>query len=145
MGLPTCRITTCRRQSVRIFQQNSMRSRFFLFWGYFGLHYFGLVGAAWAWTLRVTIDAMLMFAVTGQASGLRRVLPGGMLMLVAALLSPTVLLSMKAACECIVVIVSVIWSWRLDPVTKATLKTVASRLRVMRSQKTQLLRTGVSS
>ena len=31
-----------------------------------GLHFFGLIGAAWAWTLRVLIDGILLFAVAGQ-------------------------------------------------------------------------------
>ena len=80
-----------------------------------GLHYFGLIGAAWAWTLRVTVDAGLLFAVAGHLPGWKRILPGAIFVLLAAACSPTVILSAKTAAELVILVVAGIWSWRLSP------------------------------
>jgi len=110
-----------------------------------GLHYFGLIGAASAWTLRVTIDALLLFAASGQAFMLRRVLPGGMLLLAAAFLSPTVVFSEKAALEFIVVVAALVWSWHVHPVIRSTLMVAVSRMRAVYSRKPDTMKIGVIS
>jgi O-antigen/teichoic acid export membrane protein len=112
---------------------------------WFALHYFGLIGAAWAWTLRVSIDSVLLFGVSGQLFALRRVLPGGMLVLIAALSSPTVVLSIKSAIECLVLIAAIVWSWNFDPVLKSSLGIIVSKFGLIRPHKAQPARTGVLS
>ncbi len=80
-----------------------------------GLHTFGLVGAAWAWTLRVTVDAILLFAVAGQIPGWRKVLPGGALVLISAVFAPRSLLSLNTAIELVVVAAAFAWSGTVSP------------------------------
>ncbi len=80
-----------------------------------GLHYFGLVGAAWAWTIRVTVDAGLLFAVAGRLPNWTRVLPGAAFVLLAAVLAPTTILSMKTGVEIVLLVLATLWSWRLSP------------------------------
>ena len=80
-----------------------------------GLHYFGLIGAAWAWTLRVTVDAGLLFAVAGKLPNWTRVLPGIVFVLLAALFTPTSVLSVKTAIEAVLLVAATVWSWRLSP------------------------------
>jgi O-antigen/teichoic acid export membrane protein len=95
-----------------------------------GLHYFGLIGAAWAWTLRVTIDGALLFVVARQIPGWRRILPGGMILLIAAISAPTVLLSIKSFLALLAVIASVIWSWSVSPLIRDTVKRYLMRATV---------------
>jgi O-antigen/teichoic acid export membrane protein len=80
-----------------------------------GLHYFGLLGAAWAWTLRVTIDAILLFLVAGETPGWTRVLPGAALVLISTLFSPKTLFSPGTPIEVVLLIVGTVWSWRVSP------------------------------
>lgn len=80
-----------------------------------GLHTFGLIGAAWAWTLRVCVDAILLFVVAGQIPNWKRVLPGGGLVVVASLFAPRTILSLNTALELVVIAVSVVWSWNVSP------------------------------
>ena len=80
-----------------------------------GLHYYGLVGAAWAWTLRVSVDAGLLFAVAGRLPNWTRVLPGAAFILLAALFAPTAILSMKTGIEVVLLTSATVWSWKLSP------------------------------
>ncbi|WP_342733636.1 flippase [Bradyrhizobium sp. B117] len=74
------------------------------------LHFFGLQGAAFAWVIRVSIDAALLFGVTsfGRATALG-LLPSGALMAVAWLgalwAQPTTLVALSLALTCSVVAV----------------------------------------
>jgi O-antigen/teichoic acid export membrane protein len=52
-----------------------------------GVHYFGLIGAAWAWTLRVAFDALLLLIVARQGGAWPRLVAGGVLVLIALSLS----------------------------------------------------------
>lgn len=57
---------------------------FALLW--FAVQSWGVVGAAWAWTLRVGVDAILLFALAGGAwPDIRPIMLGGLLVLGAAL------------------------------------------------------------
>ncbi len=86
---------------------------------WFGLHYFGLLGAAWAWTLRVTIDAVLLFVVAGQTPGWTRMLPGGALVLLATLFTPRTIVSKGMAVELILLALAFAWSWQVSPVLQS--------------------------
>ncbi len=91
-------------------------------WG--GLHFFGLLGAAWAWTLRVAIDAILLFLIAGETPGWSRVLPGAALVLVATVFAPKTILSRQTGIELLILVIGTIWSWHASPTLKGV---VASR------------------
>ncbi len=84
-----------------------------------GLHVFGLIGAAWAWTFRVTVDALLLFAVAGRLPGWQRVLPGGALLLIASMFAPRTILSINSGGELIVIAVSIFWALKVSPQIRA--------------------------
>lgn len=81
---------------------------------WFGIHYFGLPGAAWAWTLRVTVDGVLLFAVTKQILVVFRVIPGILFLLVAIILSPNSLISIQTGLALTLLLIILAWSWTLS-------------------------------
>jgi O-antigen/teichoic acid export membrane protein len=87
-----------------------------------GLHTFGLVGAAWAWTLRVTVDALLLIFVAGQTKGWQRMIPGGVLVLAATLVVPTTILSWRSGAEIVLLIVALLSSWYVSPLLRLELQ-----------------------
>ncbi|MGA7522938.1 MAG: flippase [Acidobacteriaceae bacterium] len=87
-----------------------------------GLHYFGLVGAAYAWSLRTTVDALLLFKVGGRIPHWHRLIPGGLMVTAAAFLTPTSLLSGRAMLEVGLLAVAVAWSWNLSPDIRALVR-----------------------
>ncbi len=87
-----------------------------------GLHFFGLVGAAYAWTLRVSVDSLLLFAADKSTSGRRRLVPGFFLVLAAALVSPSAILSVRTLLECGVIALAIIWSWQLSPSVRSMIR-----------------------
>lgn len=80
-----------------------------------GLHYFGLIGAAYAWTLRVGLDAALLFIAGGSIPNWRRLIPGVGFIILAAICSPTNVLSVKTILDLGLLAVTVIWAWNLSP------------------------------
>jgi O-antigen/teichoic acid export membrane protein len=80
-----------------------------------GLHYFGLLGAACTWTLRVTADAILLFVMAGQISGWRRLIPGGVMIILTAVFSPTSFLSFRTPVVLAIFCVSIVWAWKVSP------------------------------
>ena len=94
---------------------------------WFGLHYFGLLGAAWAWTIRVTVDALLLFVVAKQTAKPSRVLPGGCLVVVASLFRPTRFFSKAMMAEVVLLLVSVVWSWRVSPFLQSAVRSLPKR------------------
>lgn len=77
-------------------------------WG--GIHWFGLEGAAMAWTLRVGSDAALLFYATRQISIFRSlVIPAGLIAL-SAFIAPTDLLSKNTFLGIAMIILSIIWA-----------------------------------
>jgi O-antigen/teichoic acid export membrane protein len=87
-----------------------------------GLHSFGLIGAAYAWTLRTTVDALLLFKVGGSIPHWQRLLPGVLIVVAAAVLSPTSAMSARMLAETVLLIVATVWSWTLSPVIRAIVR-----------------------
>ena len=83
-----------------------------------GLHFFGLIGAAWAWSLRVTFDAVLLLVVAGQRPAWGKIIPGGALVLAAVLFAPTNIASAKSLVELLLLAISFIWSWNISPMLR---------------------------
>lgn len=87
-----------------------------------GVHAFGLIGAAWAWSLRVTFDAVLLLVVARQAGEWRRLIPGGVMVLLAVALSSGQILSWKSFVEMLVLAAALVWSWKASPLLQQTIK-----------------------
>lgn len=87
-----------------------------------GLHYFGLVGAAYAWTIRVAADAALLFAVAGSIPKWQRIIPGGLLIIAAALMSPRSVLSAKTVLELGLLAAASLWGWNISPAVRTLVR-----------------------
>jgi O-antigen/teichoic acid export membrane protein len=79
------------------------------------VHFFGLPGAAWAWTLRNIVDAILLFAVAGRIPGWWRVVPGLAFLVLAALAAPSGFIFSRLSIELGIVAACCLWSWNLSP------------------------------
>lgn len=88
-----------------------------------GLHTFGLIGAAWAWSLRVTFDALLLLIVAKQAGEWRRLIPGAVLVLIAVSLFSTRIIWWKSMAQILVLAVALVWSWRSSSLLQHAIKT----------------------
>jgi O-antigen/teichoic acid export membrane protein len=93
-----------------------------------GLHFFGLIGAAGAWSLRVTADALLLFSAAGQWPGWRVLLPGAGIVLLAPFCAPRALMSPETAMAGILQCVAITWGWRASPAIRRRLRTQFARL-----------------
>jgi O-antigen/teichoic acid export membrane protein len=93
-----------------------------------GLHFFGLIGAASAWSLRVTADAVLLFAAAGQWHGWRMLMPGAGLVLLAPFCAPRALLSPETVMAVILQCVAITWAWRASPMIRGRFRTQFARL-----------------
>jgi len=82
---------------------------------WFGLHDYGLIGAAWAATFRVTFDAILLFAVAGRLDGWQRIIPGAALVIAAPFVAPTSFESPIIALSSMLVGASLVWAWFVAP------------------------------
>ena len=85
---------------------------------FLGVHYFGLEGAAWAWTLRVALDALLMFLAAGQFRTLVPLLPAVVLVVVAHFFAPTSLLSLRTCLATVLMAITIAWSCSIAPQLK---------------------------
>ncbi len=82
---------------------------------WFGVKFAGLQGAAAAWSLRVTIDAGLLFAAARQYQALRRALPGALLVLAAFAMAPVEFFSLRFGVSLALIAVSLWWGSTLAP------------------------------
>jgi O-antigen/teichoic acid export membrane protein len=89
-----------------------------------GLHFNGLNGAAWAWTARAGVDALLLFWVAGrgQSDALahaqrRALLAGGAFAIVACISALTLFAhaSVRISLGFLLVVTVLVWAWRLAP------------------------------
>ncbi len=87
-----------------------------------GLHTYGLVGAAWAWTLRVTVDALLLMFVAGQTRGWHKMIPAAALVLAATFVVPTTVMSWRSAAEAVLVLAALLYSWNVSPLIRFELQ-----------------------
>lgn len=95
-----------------------------------GLHYFGLIGAAFAWSVRVAIDAGLLFLVAGKIPQWHRLLPGGIFVIAAGFISPTELLSARTVLSLAWLAVATLWSWNLSPALRSVVRNQLGYVRV---------------
>jgi O-antigen/teichoic acid export membrane protein len=87
-----------------------------------GLYFFGLVGAAYACTLRVTIDTFLLFLASKILPDWHRLLPGVIFLVLAAIFAPKAAVSLKTGIEIGLLAVTLIWSWRLSSAVRSTVR-----------------------
>lgn len=87
-----------------------------------GLHFYGLPGAAWAWTLRVALDSALLFAAGVKIRGWHNVFVGVLFIGLAASFSPRSLASVQTLIELAIIGATVFWSWKLNPTIFATIQ-----------------------
>jgi O-antigen/teichoic acid export membrane protein len=86
---------------------------------YIGLTHWGVAGAAWAWSLRVSLDALLLFILNGTARGLGKLFIMPMVLLSSAACSlwlagsPTISLTAGL----LTLAVCLLWCWRSLPAT----------------------------
>jgi O-antigen/teichoic acid export membrane protein len=95
---------------------------------WFGVHYFGLIGAAWTWTLRVTIDALLLFYFTGQLRSWAKLLPCLILLVVAPFCAPDAVFSLKTAYSLILIAISCVCALQISPILRDVFIKQYSRL-----------------
>jgi O-antigen/teichoic acid export membrane protein len=81
---------------------------------WFGIQWFGLIGAACAWTVRVAADAVLLFVAAGQAVGWAKLLPGFALVALAPFVAPTQLISIHSMLAFVLVAGACFWSWMIS-------------------------------
>jgi len=93
-----------------------------------GLHLFGLIGAAGAWSLRMTADAALLLTAAGQWHGWRMLLPGAGIVLLAPFCAPRVLLSPETVMAGILQCVAIAWSWQASPMIRKSFMTQFARI-----------------
>ena len=86
------------------------------------VHTMGLIGAAWAWSLRVTFDALLLLIVAKQAGEWRRLIGGAVLVLLAVSLASTQLVWWKSMLQLILFVVALMYSWRSSPLLQGAIR-----------------------
>lgn len=95
-----------------------------------GVYSFGLIGAAWAWTLRVTVDALLLVFVAGQTKGWQRILPAAILVLASTFVVPSNLLSWQSLAELALLGAALASSWYVSPLLRQEVRKRLSPHRV---------------
>jgi O-antigen/teichoic acid export membrane protein len=94
---------------------------------WFGLHQFGLIGAAWAWTLRVAADAALLFGAAGLGRGWIPLLPGAVLVMIAQHFAPATLMSVRTIFALVLWLLTVVWAAQVSPRARAIVLTQFNR------------------
>lgn len=89
---------------------------------WFGVHSFGLIGGAWAWTLRVTFDALLLLIVAKQAGEWRRLVAGAVLVMIAVSVGLLSVTWAKVVVQVLALVLSVLWAWRSSALLQHALR-----------------------
>jgi O-antigen/teichoic acid export membrane protein len=75
-----------------------------------GIHLYGLLGAAVAWSTRVGLDAVLLFRATDRMADLRSVIPGAVLAIAAFLVAPSEIVSLQSVIGLAVLAAAIVWA-----------------------------------
>ncbi len=75
-----------------------------------GIHFLGLLGAAAAWTVRVGLDAALLFLVNGRLRDLLSLTPGGGLAFLACWIAPNELVSVRTLLGVALLAAAIAWA-----------------------------------
>lgn len=75
-----------------------------------GIYFFGLIGAATAWTVRVGLDAILLFLLSGRIRNLRSVAPGAGFAILACLIAPTAIISARTVLAVALLAATTVWA-----------------------------------
>jgi O-antigen/teichoic acid export membrane protein len=106
-----------------------------------GLYFGGISGAAWAWTGRAIVDAVLLFGgakavpSSGDLISVRDLVGSGLIVTATCLASLTVFNNtmLRVAFGCPLILLSLWWGWRLAPVeARARLRKLLTSLRLRR-------------
>lgn len=94
-----------------------------------GMKWFGLEGAAWAWTIRVAVDALLLFWASGMlASAISTLWPATIFLGITSLLSRLPMGLWEWPAMAITLFVSCLWTWHTEPVIRQTFVDQTRRL-----------------
>ncbi|HTM76183.1 MAG TPA: hypothetical protein VL133_00935 [Devosia sp.] len=94
---------------------------------WFSIQYFGIVGAAWTWTLRALVDSLLLFWATGMLRNLVRLFVPIALLVVAVTLATTNVLGLTGTLACTLVLLGVDLAWSIRNVPEP-LRLLAGRI-----------------
>jgi O-antigen/teichoic acid export membrane protein len=93
-----------------------------------GTHFFGLIGAAVSWSLRMLIDAILLFHVTGQIRNLLKLSTGAAFILMGMFVPIHSLDLVQISIAVILVILTIFWSVAIWPRMLFLVRSRVSRL-----------------
>ncbi len=84
---------------------------------WFGVHFFGLIGAAWAWTIRVAFDAGILLSAARQLRECTKLFPGLAIVCVAPYIAPYDIISLRTALAIFIFFLAIGLSFNLSPLT----------------------------
>lgn len=102
-----------------------------------GMKWFGLEGAAWAWTIRVAVDALLLFWASRMLTfAISTLWPATIFLGITSLLSRLQMGLWEWPAMAITLFVSCLWTWHTEPVVRQTF--IDQTRRLLRSLRNKL-------